>query len=55
MEFLSRASAAIARRPIPMGEIGKVQYVEMVNEGLQIFDKLTGTSLLVQLRFSSNQ
>ena len=37
------------------GEVGKVQYVEMFNEGLQVFDKLTGTSLLGPLRFSSNQ
>jgi len=27
------------------GEVGKTQYVEMVNEGLQVFDKMTGTSL----------
>src|SRR5207249_5177694 len=27
------------------GEVGKTQYVQMVNEGLQVFDKVTGTSL----------
>jgi len=31
--------------PDTNGQVGKVQYVEMVNEGLQFFDKLTGTSL----------
>ena len=35
----SRASAAIARRPIPMARLEKFHYVEMVNEGLQVFDK----------------
>src|SRR5437762_3018392 len=28
------------------GAVGKAQYVEMVNDALQVFDKLTGTSLL---------
>jgi hypothetical protein len=32
--------------PDPNGAGGKTQYVQMVNEGLQVFDKLTGTSLL---------
>ena len=27
------------------GEVGKTQYVQMVNEGLQVFDKLTGASV----------
>src|SRR5437588_10231988 len=27
------------------GEVGKTQYVQMVNEGLQVFDKVTGTSV----------
>src|SRR4029077_7083145 len=35
------------------GEVGKTQYVQMVNEGLQVFDKLTGTSLLGPLAISS--
>ena len=30
--------------PDPNGEVGKTQYVQMVNEGLQVFDKITGTS-----------
>jgi hypothetical protein len=32
--------------PDTNGAVGKTQYVEMVNDGLQVFDKLTGTSLL---------
>jgi len=32
--------------PDTNGAVGKTQYVEMVNEALQVFDKLTGTSLL---------
>src|SRR4051794_17457848 len=28
------------------GEVGSTQYVQMVNEGLQVFDKATGASLL---------
>jgi hypothetical protein len=32
--------------PDTNGAVGKTQYVQMVNEGLQVFDKLTGTSLL---------
>jgi hypothetical protein len=31
--------------PDPDGEVGKTQYVQMVNEGLQVFDKVTGTSV----------
>ena len=31
--------------PDTNGAVGKTQYVQMVNEGLQVFDKLTGTSL----------
>src|ERR1700730_13198043 len=27
------------------GEVGKTQYFQMVNEGLQVFDKVTGTSV----------
>src|SRR5438128_664205 len=30
--------------PDPNGAVGKTQYVQMVNEGLQVFDKVTGTS-----------
>jgi hypothetical protein len=38
--------------PDTNGAVGKTQYVQMVNEALQVFDKLTGTSLLgpIQLR-----
>ena len=32
--------------PDTNGAVGKTQYVQMVNEALQVFDKLTGTSLL---------
>src|SRR5262245_24225500 len=32
--------------PDTNGAVGKTQYVEMVNQALQVFDKLTGTSLL---------
>jgi hypothetical protein len=39
--------------PDPDGEVGKTQYVQMVNEGLQVFDKLTGTSLLGPIGISS--
>src|SRR5207302_445697 len=31
--------------PDPDGEVGKTQYVQMVNEGFQVFDKVTGTSV----------
>ena len=33
--------------------MGKTQYVQMVNEGLQVFDKLTGTSILGPIGISS--
>jgi hypothetical protein len=39
--------------PDPDGEVGKTQYVQMVNEGLQVFDKLTGTSLLGPIAINS--
>src|SRR5438046_8141280 len=39
--------------PDPDGEVGKTQYVQMVNEGLQVFDKVTGTSLLGPVAISS--
>src|SRR6185369_11451246 len=32
--------------PDTNGEVGATQYVQMVNEGFQVFDKTTGTSLL---------
>ena len=32
--------------PDTNGAVGKTQYVEMVNDALQVFDKLSGTSLL---------
>lgn len=31
--------------PDTNGEVGKTQYVQIVNKGLQVFDKLTGTSV----------
>ena len=39
--------------PDPDGEVGKTQYVQMVNEGLQVFDKVTGTSQLGPVAISS--
>ena len=38
--------------PDTNGAVGKTQYVQMVNDALQVFDKLTGTSLLgpIQIR-----
>jgi hypothetical protein len=39
--------------PDPNGAVGKAQYVEMVNVGLQVFDKLTGTSLLGPIPINS--
>ena len=39
--------------PDTNGEIGKVQYVQMVDEGLQVFDKLIGTSLLGPIAITS--
>src|SRR4029077_11256041 len=35
------------------GEVGKTQYVQMVNEGLQVFDKVTGTSVFGPVAISS--
>jgi len=32
--------------PDPNGEVGATQYVQMVNEGYQVFDKITGASIL---------
>src|SRR5437588_1938595 len=39
--------------PDPDGEVGKTQYVQMVNEGIQVFDKLTGTSLFGPVAITS--
>jgi hypothetical protein len=39
--------------PDTNGEVGKTQYVQMVNEGLQVFDKLTGTSVFGPVAISS--
>ena len=39
--------------PDTNGEVGKTQYVQMVNAGLQVFDKLTGTSLFGPVAISS--
>ena len=62
----SRSESAVGRRgrgglwqarcegspPDTNGAVGKTQYVQMVNDALQVFDKLTGTSLLgpIQIR-----
>jgi hypothetical protein len=35
------------------GEVGKTQYVQMVNEGLQVFDKLSGASVFGPVAISS--
>jgi hypothetical protein len=39
--------------PDPDGEVGKTQYVQMVNEGVQVFDKGSGASLLGPIAISS--
>jgi len=39
--------------PDPDGEVGKTQYVQMVNEGFQVFDKVTGTSVFGPVAISS--
>ena len=44
---------SVGNPPDTNGAVGKAQYVEMVNVGLQVFDKLTGTSLLGPMPISS--
>ena len=39
--------------PDPNGAVGATQYVQIVNEGFQVFDKATGSSLLGPNSFSS--
>lgn len=39
--------------PDTNGAVGKAQYVEMVNRGLEVFDKLTGTSLFGPIPINS--
>ena len=39
--------------PDPDGEVGKTQYVQMVNEGFQVFDKVSGASLLGPVAITS--
>jgi hypothetical protein len=39
--------------PDPDGEVGRTQYVQMVNEGLQVFDKLSGASVFGPVSISS--
>jgi hypothetical protein len=39
--------------PDTNGAVGKTQYVQMVNRALQVFDKLTGTSLLGPIPIAS--
>jgi hypothetical protein len=42
-----------AAPPDTNGAVGKTQYVEMVNSALQVFDKVTGTSLLGPIPINS--
>src|SRR5262245_54602568 len=39
--------------PDTNGEVGKTQYVQIVNEGLQVFDKFTGASVFGPVAISS--
>jgi hypothetical protein len=39
--------------PDTNGAVGKTQYVQMVNDALQVFDKLTGTSVLGPISINS--
>ena len=39
--------------PDPDGEVGKTQYVQMVNEGFQVFDKVSGASTFGPVSISS--
>ena len=39
--------------PDTNGAVGKTQYLQMVNNGLQVFDKITGTSLLGPITIES--
>ena len=39
--------------PDPDGEVGKTQYLQMVNEGLQVFDKLSGASVFGPVAIAS--
>jgi hypothetical protein len=39
--------------PDTNGEVGETQYVQMVNEGLQVFDKATGNSVMGPVAISS--
>ena len=53
LEFLFPGVSCNCAPPDTNGEVGKTQYLQMVNEGLQVFDKLTGTSLLGPIAISS--
>jgi hypothetical protein len=39
--------------PDPDGEVGETQFVQMVNEGVQVFDKATGSSVMGPVAISS--
>lgn len=39
--------------PDPNGEVGATQYVQMVNEGIQVFNKTTGSSVLGPIGIST--
>jgi hypothetical protein len=44
--FIPNGCKTVGVPPDTNGAVGKTQYVQMVNQALQVFDKLTGTSLL---------
>lgn len=44
---------SIGAPPDPNGEVGTTQYVQMVNEALQVFNKTTGASMLGPIAISS--
>ncbi len=46
MGLLSRESVATVLRPIRTAPLDLTQYVQMVNEAFQVFDKATGDSIL---------
>lgn len=44
---------SVGAPPDPNGEVGTTQYVQMVNSGLQVFNKTTGASVLGPIAISS--
>lgn len=53
MGLVIRAWVVTARLLTPMAQSGATQYVQMVNEGYQVFDKATGSSVLGPSSISS--